>query len=117
MHSEVPFAILVSMQTPTPGFYYHYKHDPVGEINNYAYEVLNIAHHTEIDGLDESAMVVYRPLYESSVYKAGGHWDARPLGSFMEPVLRESKEIERFSKIIDPVVTAALEKIKGQMYL
>jgi hypothetical protein len=24
---------------PEPGFYYHYKHDPNGTVNNYAYEV------------------------------------------------------------------------------
>ncbi len=39
------------MQKPQPipdkGFYYHYKHDPNGLVNNYAYEVLNIGHHTE----------------------------------------------------------------------
>lgn len=35
------------MQTPEKGFYYHYKHDPNGSFDNYAYEVLNIGHHTE----------------------------------------------------------------------
>lgn len=40
------------MNTPELGFYYHYKHDPTGAVNNYAYEILNIGHHTEIDGLD-----------------------------------------------------------------
>ncbi len=110
------FDILVPMQIPQPGFYYHYKHDPAGEINDYAYEVLNIAHHTEVEGLDESAMVVYRPIYESSVYKAGRHWDARPLASFMEPVLRDGGETERFSKITDQNIVSQLEKIRDTMY-
>lgn len=104
------------MQIPEPGFYYHYKHDPSGSFNNYAYEVLNIAHHTEVEGLDESAMVVYRPLYESSVYTAGKHWDARPLDSFMEPVTRDGNTIERFQKITDPDLISKLEKIRDSMY-
>jgi hypothetical protein len=57
-------------------YYYHYKHDPLLSINNYAYEIINIGHHTEIDGLSESAMVIYAPLYsEAGVYKAGKHFD------------------------------------------
>ena len=48
------------------GFYYHYKHDTQGAVNNYAYEVMGIGHHTEIEGLEPSAMVLYRPLYESA---------------------------------------------------
>lgn len=56
------------MQKPEKGFYYHYKHDPLKDEFNYAYEVLNIAHHTEVEGLEESAMVVYRPIYEAPVF-------------------------------------------------
>ena len=104
------------MIEPEKGFYYHYKHDPAGSINNYAYEVVNIAHHTEIDGLDESAMVVYAPLYESSVYKAGKHWDVRPISMFMETVEKEGKTIQRFRKITDPQIISELEKIKKMMY-
>lgn len=104
------------MTSPEPGFYYHYKHDPAGSINNYAYEVLNIGHHTEIRGLEESAMVVYRPLYEASVYKIGKHWDIRPLEMFMGHVAKEGKEMPRFRKIIDPQVITELEKIKEEMY-
>ena len=104
------------MQTPEKGFYYHYKHDPAGSINNYAYEVLNIGHHTEIDGLDESAMVVYRPLYEASVYKIGKHWDVRPFSMFMENVEKDGKIIPRFSTITNPEIVSELEKIKSEMY-
>jgi hypothetical protein len=101
---------------PEKGFYYHYKHDPTKDVRNYAYEILNIAHHTEIDGLDESAMVVYRPLYKSSVYAAGKHWDVRPLAMFMENVIKEGKIFPRFQKITNPEVIAELEKIKSVMY-
>jgi hypothetical protein len=102
---------------PATGFYYHYKHDPVGAVNNYAYEVLNIGHHTEIDGLDESAMVVYRPLYESAgVYQKGKHWDVRPLKMFMEDVTKDSKTFPRFVKITDEKVIDELTKIRDEMY-
>lgn len=107
------------MNTPEIGFYYHYKHDPAKDVNNYAYEVMGIGHHTEIDGLEESAMVMYRPLYEASVYKLGKHWDLRPLAgpdSFTEPKMIDDKPIERFQKIIDPTVIAELEKIRDEMY-
>lgn len=99
------------------GFYYHYKHDPKGDITNYAYEVLNIAHHTEIEGLEESAMVVYRPLYETAgVYKIGKHWDVRPLGMFMENVTKKGKTFPRFAKITDNKIIAELSQIRDQMY-
>ncbi len=98
------------------GFYYHYKHDSIKGIADYAYEVLNIAHHTEIEGLEESAMVVYRPLYETSVYKIGKHWDVRPLSMFMENVTKGEKSFPRFKKITDLEVIAELEKIRDDMY-
>ncbi|MDQ3075868.1 MAG: DUF1653 domain-containing protein [bacterium] len=104
------------------GFYYHYKHDPKGEVNNYAYEVLNIGHHTEIShgefgGVDESLMVVYRPLYESAfVYKVGEHWDVRPLAMFMEDVIKDSKTIPRFQKVIDSEVIIKLTQIRDFIY-
>ena len=111
------------MQTePEKTFYYHYKHDPNGEVNNYAYEVLNIGHHTEIShgedgGIDESMMVVYRPLYESAfVYKAGKHWDVRPFEMFLEEVTKDGKTFPRFQKIIDPEVIIRLTEIRDEMY-
>lgn len=105
------------MQTPEKGFYYHYKHDPAKGDFDYAYEVLNIGHHTEIDGLEESAMVVYRPLYESAgVYGIGKHWDVRPLGMFMEMVTKDGKTFERFQKITDPEIIKKLEQKRDEMY-
>jgi hypothetical protein len=104
------------MKTIETGFYYHYKHDPQGDINNYAYEVMGLGHHTEIDGLEESLMVMYRPIYESSVYKAGKHWDLRPYDSFMEPVTKDDKTFARFMKITDSDVVKQLEEIRDRMY-
>ena len=105
------------MAGPEKGFFYHYKHDPKGSIDNYAYEVLNIAHHTEMHGKgDEGLLVIYRPLYEAFVYKEGRHWDARPLPMFMENVAKEGKEIKRFTKITDPKIISELEKIRDKMY-
>lgn len=98
-------------------FYYHYKHDPKGDVSNYAYEVLNIAHHSEIDGVEESAMVVYRPLYKSArAYKAGKHWDVRPFEMFTEILEKDGKKIPRFTKITDLEIIKDLEKIRDFMY-
>jgi hypothetical protein len=50
-------------KVPEKGFYYHYKHDSNGSINNYAYEVIGVGHHTE----EENAhFVVYWPLYKEA---------------------------------------------------
>ena len=104
-------------QIPEKGFYYHYKHDPKGPINNYAYEVMGVGYHTEDDCRPEDAnLVVYRPLYESSVYKAGRFFDIRPLEMFMESVTKEGRAFPRFAKIIDPAVIAELEGIRQRMY-
>ncbi len=98
------------------GFYYHYKHNPSGELNNYAYEVLNIGHHTEVEDFEEAAMVIYRPLYEAKVYVAGKHWDARPYNMFIENVVKDGKEISRFTPITDKEVISKLEQIRDRMY-
>lgn len=99
------------------GFYYHYKHDPSREINDYAYEVLNVAHHTEIDDWDNGAFVIYRPLYDrAKVYKAGKHYDARPFTMFTEKVTKEGKIFPRFKKIEDKKIIEKLKKIREEMY-
>ena len=46
-------------------------------------------------------MVIYRPIYESSVYKAGKLFDLRPLDMWMGEVVKNGKTIPRFSKIKD----------------
>ena len=42
---------------PEPGFYYHYKHDPDGPLNNYAYYIYGVGHHTEDDCRPEDAFI------------------------------------------------------------
>ena len=104
-------------KVPEKGFYYHYKHDPAGEVNNYAYEVLGVGHHTEDDCRPEDAnMVVYRPLYEAFVYTHGRMFDLRPLDMWMGEVEREGKIMPRFSKVTDPQILEKLRVVKEQMY-
>ncbi len=103
---------------PEPGFYYHYKHDPVGTVNNYAYEIFGVGHHTE-DDCDErdQFMQVYRPLYKDAyVYQNGKMFDLRPLGMAMEEVEVAGVKMARFRKITDSAVIAELEQIKKEMY-
>jgi|SRR3989338_6915293 len=104
-------------RVPRNGFYYHYKHDSSGSVNNYAYEVIGVGCHTEDDCRPEdSNMVVYRPLYEASVYKAGKLFDLRPLDMWMGDVEKEGKTISRFSKITEQSIINQLEEIKQKMY-
>ncbi len=100
-------------RVPANGFYYHYKHDVDGPINNYAYEVIGVGAHTETDG---EFFVLYRPLYESSVYKAGKLFDLRPLEMWMGTVEKDGQSTPRFSKIEDPTVIAELQQVKQEMY-
>src|SRR5260221_591191 len=98
-------------KVPEKGFYYHYKHDPNGEVNNYAYEVMGVGFHTEDDCRPiDTNVVVYLPLYESSVYKAGKFFDIRPLEMFMENVEKDGKILPRFHKITDEKVIAELKE-------
>jgi hypothetical protein len=108
----------VPEKVPEKGFYYHYKHDPKGLLNNYAYEVIGVGYHTEDDCRSEDTnMVIYRPLYEDArVYKAGKLFDLRPLEMWMGEVVVNSKTIKRFRKITDPVILAELAVIKKEMY-
>ncbi len=104
-------------KVPEKGFYYHYKHDPKGAINNYAYEFIGVGCHTEEDCRPEDAnMVIYRPLYEAFVYKAGKLFDLRPLDMWMGDVEVGGVTKKRFTRIIDPSLIAELEKIRAQMY-
>lgn len=109
--------MLKPARVPENGFYYHYKHDPSGPVGNYAYEVVGVGCHTEDDCRPEDVhMVVYRPLYESSVYTAGKLFDLRPLEMWMGDVTKDEKTFPRFQKITDPQVIAELTVIRGKMY-
>lgn len=111
-------AVIVPKEVPEKEFYYHYKHDPEGPTNNYAYEVIGVGHHTEeYLPIEDMLMVVYRPLYEGAgVYKAGKLFDLRPLGMFLEYITKEGKTFPRFKKISDEAVIKELEAIRVRMY-
>ena len=99
---------------PDPGFYYHYKHDPSGLVENYAYQVLNVASRTEEHGKFD---VIYRPLYlEATVYQAGRLWDSRPIDMWVGDVVKNGASMPRFKKITDPTVLEELYRIKFVMY-
>lgn len=111
----------MNLHVPSPiperGFYYHYKHDPAKALNDYAYEVMGVGIHTEDDCRPEDAhLVVYRPLYEASVYKAGKFFDVRPLSMFMENVTIQGNTVPRFKKIEDSTVIAQLTALRNAMY-
>ncbi len=115
-------SLQIPNKAPKTGFYYHYKHNPDGLLNNYAYEVLGIGFHTEDDVREgENHFIIYRPLYEASVYKASKKlsipcFDNRPLEMFMENVEKDGIVFPRFQKITDPKIIHELEKIRDEMY-
>jgi hypothetical protein len=105
-------------ELPEPGYYYHFKHNPDGPLNNYAYYIYGVGHHTEGDCRAEDAfMQVYRPLYEEAyAYRNGGLFDLPPLHMFFEPAEWKRKKTPRFTKIVDRDVIAQLAAIKARMY-
>lgn len=98
-------------------YYYHYKHDEEKGIYSHAYKIVNIGHHTEVEGLFESAMVIYAPLYEEAgVYKEGKHFDVRPLSMFLEEVTKDGKTFPRFSLITDTILIEKLRIKELELY-
>jgi hypothetical protein len=98
------------------GFYYHYKHDPQGTVNNYSYEVVGTGMHTEMHDDPNGVMVIYRPLYEAFVYKQGKWFDVRPLNMFTKEVTKDGKTFPRFQKITNSDTIQKLVDIRDQMY-
>ena len=110
-------------QVPVPGFYYHYKHDPKGPFEIYAYEVVGVGFHTEDDCQPRDVhTIVYRPLYESAaVYQASLKLkipcvDVRPLKMWMGNVRKGGKTFPRFKRITNKAIISALSLVKRQMY-
>jgi hypothetical protein len=103
---------------PEPGFYYHYKHDPQGPIENYAYEFLSVGLQTET----EEYLVNYRPLYESArPYQISLKLDSlcvdtRPLEMWLEIVIKDGQPQPRFQKITDPIIISQLITIRDRIY-
>ncbi len=115
-------SLTLPKRVPEVGFYYHYKHDPAGPVDNYAYEVLGVGFHTEDNFREgEAHFVIYRPLYPSSVYKAEQGlgvpcFDARPLEMWMGQVEKDGVSIPRFTKITDPATISELGDIRDEIY-
>jgi hypothetical protein len=116
-------ALPLPAKVPEPGFYYHYKHDPEGSVDNYAYEVLAVGFHTEDDHREgEAHFLMYRPLYDTAaVYQYSLRFgiqcvDARPLEMWMEDVEIDDKPVPRFSKVTDESVILNLTEIRERMY-
>lgn len=105
-------------RTPETGFYYHYKHDLTGPLNNYAYEVLGVGIHTEDDCRPEDAnMVVYRPLYKTPENPyAKNSFFLRPSEGFFDVVAKEGASFPRFTKITDAKTIVPLEATRSELY-
>lgn len=107
-------------ELPDDGFYYHYKHDPNGAVNNYAYYIFNVGHHTEDDCRPIDKFTAnYLPLYEDAyVYRLGNGRisDTRPLSMLMSKVTKDGVELNRFTRIFDPDIIDALTIQGRKMY-
>jgi len=114
----MPYDIPPPKNLPEPGYYYHFKHDPAGALNNYAYYIYGVGHHTEDNcPAADAFMQVYRPLYENSyAHRNGGLFDLRPLQMFYEPAIKDDRPVARFTKITDPNIIGELREIKLRMY-
>lgn len=76
------------MQIPQKGFYRHYKHNPEKGFNDYVYEMIGVALHSE----EKIYLVAYRPLYKNT-YLTPADFSVRPLDMFMENVEKDGKVI------------------------
>jgi hypothetical protein len=99
------------MNIPKNGFYKHYKHSQEAEKNNYIYEVVGIARHTE----DKTYAVLYRPMYKSD-WLSPANYCARPLEMFMEQVVVDEKTLSRFTLITDSEKIKELDLVRAEMY-
>lgn len=99
------------MHIPDSGFYYHYKHDPMGLVNKYAYFVAGLARNTK----DENLYVLYYPLYLDD-WLAPASYCVRPLNEFSENVLLNNKLVPRFMRIIDSETILKLTELRNKMY-
>lgn len=95
------------MKIPEKGFYYHYKHDPKGPVNNYAYKLIGVGFDTE----ERIYNVIYRPLYKNT-FLGSAEFCVRPYEMFMEDVEVERKMVPRFAKIEDKEIIVELEEME-----
>ena len=71
----------IPKRVPEPGFYYHYKHNPNGPVNDYAYEVVGVGFHTEDDARPGEGTLPHLPSFVRSIslqsFKGSGHFVPR----------------------------------------
>jgi len=84
-------------------------------VNNYAYYIYGVGHHTEENCRSEDAfMQVYRPLYEEAyAYRNGGLFDLRPLHMFFDPADWKGKTGAAVYKDRRPDVICAISGDQG----
>jgi hypothetical protein len=96
------------------GFYYHYKHNPSIDFNNYAYEVVGLGRNTE-EKNDKEYTVLYRPLYKND-WMEPAIYQSRPYTMFVENVEKDGNKVPRFTLITDEETILKLEEVKNQIY-
>lgn len=100
------------MEIPQNGFYRHYKHNTEKGFNDYVYEVIGTALHSE----EKTYFVVYRPIYKNT-YLTPANFSVRPLEMFLENVEINGKTMPRFEYITDEKLIVKLRKIRDEMYI
>ncbi len=100
------------------GFYYHFKHDRNGPINNCAYEVLGAAINSDFEEDDLGYTgVIYRPLYVNELLaKEGSSFFRRASADFISEKVNNGIAVKRFTEISDREVISKLEAIRDEMY-
>lgn len=83
--------------TPQKGeLWIHYKHDSQGLENNFSYEIIGLAVHTET----EDILVCYKPLYESSfIQEKKVDYFVRPLSMWNDHIEKNGYSGPRFKKL------------------
>lgn len=111
--------IFLPERIPLLGFYYHFKHDPKGEINNGVYEFVDLKY----DSLDEEWKAVYRSLSaDDKLYQLGHFEYTQPLKRFLGEVEvrvgkgKKTKMVPRFTKIEDRRIIGILQGLRSVMY-
>lgn len=106
----------MSVTLPVPGFYYHAYHDPHGEVNNSAYEVVGVA----IDRDTNELSVSYRALYPCEEHARGIMLFHQSLDKWNSPVLLKGESggvmVPRFTHIKNPFTIYTLRKIRNKIH-
>lgn len=104
-------------EIPSKGFYYHFKHDPTGPVNNYAYEVIGVGIHSEDDcDPNDAVMVGFIPLYDCPLADQLHLFQIRPLAMWMGEASVGGMRVPRYVRITDPNVIAQLKRARAEIY-